>query len=192
MKKNLNLFVLAIVLMLAQACGPKTEKNEEPIATETPDVKEVTALTVAEKRAKLEREKSERLELRRIEFEKQAKLTPTFTDAEGKVVFIISEVAPSFNGGDKAMMEYLRDNIEFPKEAEEKGIEGTVFVDFIVAESGSVRQVEVTDATSDDVDQSFRTEAIRVVSSMPKWVPGRQHGKPVDVKFSIPITFQMR
>jgi len=100
-------------------------------------------------------------------------------------------VAPSYNGGEKAMTKFLNDNVKFPEEAQEKGIEGTVFVDFIIAANGIVREVEVTDETNEDVDQSFRNEAIRVVSSMPAWVPGRQHGKAVDVRFSIPITFEM-
>jgi periplasmic protein TonB len=66
-----------------------------------------------------------------------------------------------------------------------------VFVDFIVVANGSVREVMTTDMPGEEIDQSLRDEAIRVVSNMPKWVPGRQHGKPVDVKFSLPITFRM-
>jgi TonB family protein len=94
-------------------------------------------------------------------------------------------------GGDEAMMKYLKENIVFPKDAEDKGLEGTVFVDFIVLEDGSVLEVSVEDAPGEEVDQSFRDEAIRVVNSMPKWTPGHQGGKPVDVKFSLPITFQI-
>lgn len=194
MKKNLNIFVLAVALMVTQACGPKSkESSEENEATETPAVKaaEASELTVTEKRAKLEKDRAERAEKRRIEFENRAKVTPTYTDSEGKVIYNKAEVDPSFIGGEKSMMKYLKDNINYPKEAEEKGIEGTVFVDFIVAADGSVREAVVTDAPGEEVDQSLRNEAIRVVTSMPKWVPGRQRGKPVDVRFSLPVTFQM-
>ena len=90
------------------------------------------------------------------------------------------------------MMKYLNDNMTYPKDAEEKGVEGNVFVDFIVAADGSVREAAVTDAPGEEVDQSLRNEAIRVVTGMPKWVPGRQRGKAVDVKFSLPVTFLMR
>lgn len=194
MKKSLNIFVLAVALMIAQACGSKSEKmseeSEESVATETSAV-ETDELTLAEKRAKIEKETAEREEKRRIEFEEQAKTTPTYTDSDGNIVYNKAEVDPSYNGGKKAMMEYLRDNIKFPKEAEEKGIEGTVFVDFIIAANGTVREVGVTDAPGEEVDQSFRAEAIRVVTSMPKWVPGRQHGKAVQVRFSLPVTFQL-
>lgn len=194
MKKTLNIFVLAVAFMVAQACGSKSEKmseeSEESVATETSAV-ETDELTLAEKRAKIEKETAEREEKRRIEFEEQAKTTPTYTDSDGNIVYNKAEVDPSYNGGKKAMMEYLRDNIKFPKEAEEKGIEGTVFVDFIIAANGTVREVGVTDAPGEEVDQSFRAEAIRVVTSMPKWVPGRQHGKAVQVRFSLPVTFQM-
>jgi protein TonB len=188
MKNYLKIIALAIVLVTTQACGPEAKKEETATA---PEAEKVVVLSVAEKRAKLEKEKTERAEKRKIEIERLAKLSPTYKDAKGNVVFLISEVAPSFKGGDDAMVKFLNDNVKFPKEAQEKEIEGTVFVDFIVAANGIVRQVEVTDETNEDVDQSFRDEAIRVVSSMPAWVAGRQHGKAVDVKFSIPITFQM-
>ncbi len=191
MKMNLNVFILAIVLFVAQACGSESKKNEESADAEVSAKKATVVLTVAERKAKLEKERAERMELRRIEFDKLAKSTPTYTNASGKIVFYKAEIAPSFNGGEKAMMEFLRDNVKFPKEAEENDLEGTVFVDFVVASNGTVREVEVTDETSMSVDQSFRTEAIRVVTSMPNWIPGSQQGKPVDVKFTIPITFQM-
>ena len=195
MKKrtSLNILILAVALLIVQACGPKSEKtNDENVANEAATVKEEVAPTLAEKRAKIEKERAAREEKRRIEFEERAKLNPTYTDAEGNIVYNKAELNPSFEGGNDAMMKYLRDNLKFPKEAEERGLEGTVFVDFIVAANGSVREVMVIDDTQgEEVDQSFRSEAIRVVTAMPKWVPGRQRGKPVDVKFSLPITFQM-
>lgn len=125
MKNSLNIFLLAIVLMVAQSCGPdaKKEAPEVQITSE----KESEEVLISQRKAKLEKEKAERAELRAIEIEKLASQTPTYT-ASGKLVFYKSEIAPSFAGGDKAMMKYLRDNVKFPKEAEEKGLEGTVYV----------------------------------------------------------------
>lgn len=192
MKKNLNIFVLAVALLVTQACGTKSKENsEEYEATETP-VAKAAELTPAERRAKVEKDRAERAEKRRIEFENLAKITPTYTNSEGKVIYNKAEVDPSFTGGEDAMMKYLNDNLNYPKDAEEKGVEGTVFVDFIVAADGSVREAVVTDAPGEEVDQSLRNEAIRVVTGMPKWIPGRQRGKAVDVKFSLPVTFLMK
>ena len=189
MKKNLTIFVLAVALMVAQACGSKSEKaSEESVAAETTTP---VVLTAAEKRAKIENERAARAEKRRVEFEKLAKITPYYTDSKGNIVYNKAEVDPSFTGGDKAMMKYLRDNLKFPEDAQKEGLEGTVFVDFVVTANGAVREVTVTDSPGEEVDQSFRTEAIRVVTSMPKWIPGRQRGKSVDVKFSLPVTFQI-
>jgi len=192
MKRNLNIFALALLFLITQACGSKSEnKSEESVPLETSAVEEGVTPTVAEKRAEIEKKRMEREEMRRIKFEELAKISPTYTDAKGKVVYNKAEVAPSFTGGNKAMMAYISDNVQFPKEAKENGVEGTVFVDFIIDEKGNVREVEVIEATSEEAIQSFREEAIRVVSSMPKWIPGRQRGKPVDVKFTLPITFQI-
>jgi periplasmic protein TonB len=191
MKKRLNIFFLliAVITIIAmQACGTKTETtNGESTATATESV----SPTLAEKRAKIEQIRAERTERRRIEAELLAKTTPTYKDAEGNVIYNKAETDPSYDGGKDAMTAFLRDNVKYPKEAQEKQIEGTVFVDFVIAKNGNVREVMVTDQTNEDVDQSFRTEAIRVVTSMPKWLPGRQHGDAVDVKFSIPITFEL-
>lgn len=202
MKKTLNIFVLVAALMVMQACGSKSEKDSEASAvteadetsaasTETPAITEEAVLTPAEKKAKIERETVVLAEKRRIAFEERAKITPTYKDEDGNVVYNKAEVDPSFTGGKKAMAKYLNDNIKFPKEAEDTGKEGTVFVDFIVGADGTVREVGVTDTPGEEADLSFRKEAIRVVTAMPKWVPGRQRGKAVQVKFSLPIAFEM-
>ena len=190
MKTNLNIFILTAVLVATQACGSRSEKSRETTVSDESTENAIT-LTLAEKRAKIEERRAAQAERRRLAFEERLKSTPYYTDAQGNVVYNKAEVNPSFVGGDEAMMKYLKDNIVFPKEAEEKGLEGTVFVDFVVSASGTVREVTVIDAVGEEIDQSFRDEAIRVVTSMPKWAAGRQNGKPVDVSFSLPITFQL-
>lgn len=191
MKTNLNILLMSVALLVAQGCGSKSEKSEATDADADQAIIAPDLITVSEKRAKLEEQRAARAERRRIAFEERYTSTPFFTDNTGNTVYNKAEIDPSYIGGEKALMKYLNDNIAYPKEAEEKGLEGTVFVDFVVTASGTVREVEVTDEPGEDIDPSFGIEAIRLVKSMPQWQAGRQHGQPVDVKFSLPITFQM-
>ncbi len=102
-------------------------------------------------------------------------------------VFIISEIAPAYIGGEKAMMKYLQKNIKYPTEAKEKGIKGTVFVEFVVEKNGIVDDVLVKKG----VDPLLDKEAVRVVTSMPKWMPGKQNGNLVAVRYNIPVKFEI-
>ena len=190
MKNFIKVFALAVLLVAVQACGTKIEKSTE--AETAVEANQKTALSAAEeRRATLLKDAAVLLEKRKLEQAKLVHTSPTYVDLQGGVVYRKAEVDPSFIGGDDAMMKFLRDNVVFPKQAEKDELEGTVFVDFIIGSDGVVREIEVTDATSTAVDQSFRNEAVRVVASMPRWSPGRQNDKPVNVKYSIPITFQM-
>ena len=89
------------------------------------------------------------------------------------------------------MRKYLRDNLKYPESAQDDGVEGTVFVDFVVDKKGAVTNVSATETTMTTVDSALVNEAVRVVSVMPAWTPGTQGGKPVDVAYSIPITFEL-
>lgn len=198
MKHTVSMILLAASLMAMQACGSKTENNaatsthEDSLTNGLGSKDKEVKLTRAEKRVQIEKQTAMREEQRRLAFEEQAKLNPTFVDAKGKTVYNKAEVDPAFQGGKNAMMQYLNDSIQYPKDAQEEELEGTVFVDFIVTEAGDVREVAVTDAPGEEVDQRFRDEAIRVVTAMPKWIPGKQRGKPVAVRYSLPITFQLQ
>jgi TonB family protein len=188
MKNNLNILILVTVFLM-QSCSPKS-KNSDEYVEEKPAAKS-TSLSAADRRAKVEKERADRAEKRRIALLDRAKKALTYTDSKGKVVYNKAEVDPSFVGGDKAMMKYLRDNIVYPKDAQDNGVEGTVFVDFIVTENGTVTDAVVTDAPEENETASLRAEAIRVVTSMPRWTPGQQHGQPVQVSYSLPISFQL-
>jgi periplasmic protein TonB len=100
-------------------------------------------------------------------------------------IFTIVEEQPAFPGGDAALMEYLGKNISYPPMAKESGIQGTVFVQFVVEPDGSVSNAKILRGIGGGCDE----EAIRVVRNMPKWKPGRQRGKPVRVYFNLPIRF---
>ena len=189
MKKTLSIILLAAAFVALQACTTSEKKNGSTL-TETAAEKEA-AINLSEKRAKLESQRVAREQKRAADLEARIKLGPYYTDRNGKFVYYKAEVNPAFPGGEKALNEYLRDNLAYPKEAEEQEIEGTVFVDFVVLADGSVKEVEVLNDPADAIDQRLIDEAVRVVSNMPNWTPGQQRGTPVDVTFSLPITFQI-
>ena len=89
------------------------------------------------------------------------------------------------------MRDFLRDNLKYPQEAQDKEVEGTVFVDFVVDQNGYVTEVVGSDAIGENVDILLKEEAVRVVASMPQWVAGTQRGVAVDTHFSLPITFEL-
>ena len=107
---------------------------------------------------------------------------------EENKVFDVVEEQPSFPGGPAALMQWLRDNIKYPVVAAENGIEGRVIVQFVVSKTGSISDVRVARG----VDPSLDREAIRVVSSMPKWTPGKQNGTTVNVRYTLPVTFKLQ
>jgi len=102
-------------------------------------------------------------------------------------IFQVVENAPAFPGGDMARMKFLQDNIKYPQMARESGIQGTVYVTFVVERNGSVTDVKILRGIGGGCDE----EAMRVVKNMPKWEPGKQRGKPVRVQFNMPIKFTL-
>lgn len=101
--------------------------------------------------------------------------------------FTIVEDMPKFPGGDKALLKFLVKNTEYPEVAREHGIQGRVFVSFIINKKGVVENVQIARG----VDPILDKEALRVVSLLPKWTPGKQRGKAVNVSFNVPINFQL-
>ena len=102
-------------------------------------------------------------------------------------VFDVVEQMPSFPGGPQALMEYLSKNIKYPVIAEENGVQGRVVVTFLVERDGSITDVKVVKS----VDPSLDKEAQRVVKAMPHWIPGKQNGAAVRVKYTVPVTFRL-
>ena len=109
-------------------------------------------------------------------------------EVEEQEIFTVVEEQPSFPGGEQARMKYLQKNIEYPQMALESGIEGTVFVTFVVEPDGSVTDVRILRGIGGGCDE----EALRVVRNMPKWKPGKQRGKSVRVQFNMPIRFKLQ
>ncbi len=103
-------------------------------------------------------------------------------------IFTVVESMPEFPGGPQAMMEYIARNIRYPAMARESGIQGRVFVNFVVERDGSVTNVRVLRGIGGGCDE----EAIRVVEAMPNWTPGRQRGQAVRVSFNLPVRFTLQ
>jgi TonB family protein len=190
MKKYISILFLVLSFIVLAGCSSKTEKSDQAKA-EAQVVEKANAEAVSSRKAKLARELAEKAEARRQAVEAKAKLSATYQDASGKMVYYKAEVDPSYIGGKDALAKYLKDNLKYPKDAEQNHVEGHVFVDFIIDERGRVRDVVATDLIGENVDLSLKDEAVRVVAAMPGWKAGMQHGKPVDVSFSIPITFEL-
>lgn len=107
-------------------------------------------------------------------------------EVENKV-FEVVEQMPSFPGGPSALMRYLSENIKYPVVAQENGVQGRVVVSFVVERDGSITDVKVARS----VDPSLDREAMRVVRSMPHWIPGKQNGSAVRVKYNVPVSFRL-
>lgn len=100
-------------------------------------------------------------------------------------VFVVVEDTPSFPGGN--VQKWISKNVKYPVLAMENGIQGKVYIQFVIEKDGSITDVKVVRG----VDASLDKEAVRVVKAMPKWKPGKQRGKPVRVSYTLPINFQL-
>ena len=112
----------------------------------------------------------------------------TQAEPEPEKVFDMVEQMPTFPGGQQELMSYLGKNIKYPTISQEMGSAGRVIVQFVVDKDGSISNPEVVRG----VDAYLDKEAIRVISSMPKWRPGVQNGKKVRVKFTVPVSFRLQ
>ena len=115
-------------------------------------------------------------------------MTSTAQTKKNNMVFDVVEVMPQFPGGQIAMLQYLMKNIKYPEQAMKEGIQGRVAVRFIVEKDGSISDVKPILS----VHPLLNKEAVRVVESMPKWTPGKHNGKPVRVRFNLPVMFKLK
>tara|TARA_R110000782_G_scaffold1119_1_gene4136 strand:+ start:150947 stop:151510 length:564 start_codon:yes stop_codon:yes gene_type:complete len=94
---------------------------------------------------------------------------------------------PGFIGGDKALYQYLSNNIKYPKIEIKRGVEGRVYVEFVVGKNGEISDIKILRGVSESID----AEAIRVIKAMPNWLPGKQKGRAVKVRYKMPISFKL-
>ncbi|HYQ56007.1 MAG TPA: energy transducer TonB, partial [Draconibacterium sp.] len=103
-------------------------------------------------------------------------------------VFVIVEDMPEFPGGEIALRTYIANSIKYPVIAQENGIQGKVYVQFVVSKTGQVTDAKIARG----VDPSLDKEALRVVNALPPWKPGMQRGKAVNVSYTVPINFVLQ
>ena len=113
--------------------------------------------------------------------------TDSVSPVKEKVIFQVVEEMPEYPGGMAECMKFLGKNVKYPVEAQENGIQGRVIVSFVVTDEGDIQDPVVVKG----VDPLLDAEAVRVISMMPKWKPGKQRGKAVNVKFTLPVSFRL-
>jgi periplasmic protein TonB len=129
------------------------------------------------------------IQLQAQEKEDSTKIEVKNNESTKKEIEIYSfvERMPEYPGGEDALILYLQKNVKYPKKAIKKEIEGTVNVEFIVNENGSISKAKVVKRIGSGCDE----EALRVIKAMPKWIPGTQGGKNVRVYYTVPIVFRL-
>ena len=169
---------------------PITQQEEQKVAPpppEAPKVEEVLQIAdddadVEESTIQSSEENNEAVEIKYVEpvVEEEEPAEPE--------IFMVVEEMPEFPGGMGECLKFLAKNIKYPTIAQENGIQGRVIVQFVVNQDGSIVDPVVMRA----VDPYLDKEALRVIKMMPKWKPGKQRGKAVRVKYTVPVTFRLQ
>ena len=149
-----------------------------PAPTMVLNIVENTALVIGDIPIDAEADENTQVEVSPVKQEEEAEI-------QEKEIFQVVEDAPSFPGGDGERMRFLQQNIRYPLPARESGIQGIVYVTFVVERNGEVTEVKILRGIGGGCNE----EALRVVRNMPRWEPGKQRGKPVRVQFNMPIKF---
>lgn len=110
------------------------------------------------------------------------------TDNEPVYNMAMVQQQPKFPGGASEMYKWLGNNIKYPEEAKKEGVSGKVIVDFVITKTGTTDKVRVVRGLHPALDE----EAVRVIKAMPAWTPGKQNGQPVNVSYTLPITFRQQ
>ena len=112
----------------------------------------------------------------------------TVVSQKNEKVFDVAEQMPEYPGGMQALYEFLKENIKYPEDAKKQKVEGRVIATFVVETDGSISNVEVVKHAFPSLD----AEAVSVIQAMPKWTPGKQSGKVVRVKYTVPVNFNLK
>ena len=169
---------------------PITRQEEVKPPPPPPPPKVVEVLNIVDDDTKIDDE----LEIEDTEADDQTAIdvAPVIQDKEEEAsdsqVFFIVEDMPEFPGGELALRKFIANAIKYPVIAQENGIQGKVYVNFVVNKDGSVTDAKIARG----VDPSLDKEALRVINSLPKWKPGKQRGKPVRVSYTVPINFVLQ
>ena len=163
--------------------------QETPPPPPPPAVQEVEVLNVVEDNVETESIEVNTEDDKAEEVVIAAPVEAPVEEEEEEVVFVVVEKMPEFPGGQQALFKYLSENVKYPVIAQENGIQGRVICQFVVNKDGAIVDIEVVRSGG---DPSLDKEAVRVIKSMPKWKPGQQRGKPVRVKYTVPVNFKLQ
>jgi protein TonB len=164
----------------------QTQQNTPP--PPPPPQQQTTVLEIVENDAKIENEVSINAESdEKTVVEEYKAPAVEEKEVEETEIFTVVEENPGFPGGDEARIQFLQSNMKYPSMARESGIQGKVYVTFVVEKNGNVTDVKILRGIGGGCDE----EAIRVVKAMPRWTPGKQRGKSVRVQFNLPIQFTL-
>lgn len=167
----------------------QTSQQETPPPPPPPAVQEVEVLNVVEDDVETESIEINTEDEKDVEVVIAPPVEAPVEEEEEEVVFVVVETMPEFPGGQQALFKYLSENVKYPVIAQENGIQGRVICQFVVNKDGAIVDVEVVRSGG---DPSLDKEAVRVIKSMPKWHPGKQRGKAVRVKYTVPVNFRLQ
>lgn len=163
--------------------------QETPPPPPPPAVQEVEVLNVVEDNVETESIEINTEDDKEAEVVIAAPVEAPVEEEEEEVVFVVVESMPEFPGGQQALFKYLAENVKYPVIAQENGIQGRVICQFVVNKDGKIVDVEVVRSGG---DPSLDKEAVRVIKSMPNWKAGKQRGKAVRVKYTLPVNFKLQ
>ena len=163
--------------------------QETPPPPPPPAVQEVEILNVVDDDVKTESVEIKTEDDKDVEVVIAPPVEAPVVEEVEEEIFVVVESMPEFPGGAQEMMKFIAENIKYPVIAQENGIQGRVICQFVIEKNGSVTDLQVVRSSG---DASLDKEAERVIKNMPKWKPGKQRGKPVRVKYTIPVAFRLQ
>ena len=163
--------------------------QETPPPPPPPAVQEVEVLNVVEDDVEVETIEINTEDDKDVEVVIAPPVEAPVEEEEEEVIFMVVETMPEFPGGQQALFKYLEEEKKYPLIAKENGIQGRVICQFVVNKDGSIVDVVAIRSSG---EPSLDKEAIRVIKAMPKWKPGIQRGKPVRVKYTVPVNFRLQ
>jgi protein TonB len=161
----------------------QTQRNEPP--PPPPPPQQTTVIEVVEDDVEVDDIEIDAETDDEEEIEEQAIVEEEPEEEKEDEIFVFVEDQPTFPGGDEARIKYLQENIKYPEMAKESGIQGTVYVTFVVEKDGRITNVKVLRGIGGGCDE----EAVRIIKNMPRWKPGKQRGRAVRAQFNMPIRF---
>lgn len=189
--------LVAAALVIAFACEQKesvtieqpTDKSATILVTDEGKIQITGSKETIEKLKSLTSDTGIDIQMDSLGNAVMVKKVPAKISLDDKAeVFFVVEDMPEFPGGENALRQFIANSVEYPDVAVKKGIQGKVYVTFVVSKDGSVANATIARG----VDPALDTEALRVVNSLPKWKPGKQRGQAVNVSYTVPINFKLQ